>query len=61
LGRQVCAVAPTLSSARVRARLGELALAIRGRPRTEATAGFLADIAMLDSGRAAEVITTWPV
>jgi hypothetical protein len=61
LGRQVAAVAPTLSSARVRARLGEVALVIRNRPRTATAIAFLADMETLDSGGTAEVINPWPV
>lgn len=61
LGRQVSAVAPTLSSARVRARLGELALAIRARPVTRGTTAFLSDMATLDAGRSTEVSSAWPV
>lgn len=61
LGSQVSAVAPNLSSARVRARLGELALAIRAGPRSAATKTFLSDMTALDSGRTAEVINAWPV
>jgi hypothetical protein len=61
LGRQVSAVAASLSSARVRARLGELALAIRASPRTAGTSAFLSDMAMLDGGRTAKVINPWPV
>ncbi len=61
LGRQVAAVAPTLSSARVRARLGELAMAMRNRPRTATAIAFLADMETVDGGRTTEVINPWPV
>jgi hypothetical protein len=61
LGRQVSAVAPTLSSARVRAQLGELAMAIRIRPRTATALAFLADMEIVDGGRTTEVINAWPV
>jgi hypothetical protein len=61
LGSMVSAVTPNLSSARVRARLGELALAIRARPRSTATTTFLTDMEAVDSGRVAEVINPWPV
>jgi hypothetical protein len=61
LGREVSAVAPTVSSARVRARLGELALAIRVRPATAGTRAFLSDVAALEAGRSTEVTSVWPV
>jgi hypothetical protein len=61
LGREVSAVAPTLSSARVRARLGELAIAIRVRPATAGTRAFLSDLAALEVGRSSEVTSVWPV
>lgn len=61
LGSLVSTVAPHLSSARVRARLGELALAIRARPPSATTSTFLADMATVDSGRTAEVMNAWPV
>jgi hypothetical protein len=61
LGQQVCDVAPALSSARVRARLGELALAIRARPTTAGATAFLSDMAALDAGRPTDVIGAWPV
>jgi len=61
LGRQVSAVASTLSSARVRSRLGELALAIRARPKTASGTAFLEDIAGLHAGGPIEVISGWPV
>lgn len=61
LGRAVCAVALTLSSARVRAQLGELALALRAQPSTHEARQFLADVTMLNNGQPAQVITPWPV
>lgn len=61
LGREVSAVAPTLSSARVRARLGELAMAVRSRPRAPEATAFLTDMARLDAGGTREVINAWPV
>lgn len=61
LGQRVSAVAPTLSSARVRVRLGELAMAVRARPQATGTAAFLSDMARLDAGHTAEVINAWPV
>jgi hypothetical protein len=61
LGRQVCALAPTLSSARVRVRLGEVALAIRAHPASAATRAFLVDVATLDAGPPIEVSNAWPV
>ncbi|MGL5866019.1 MAG: helix-turn-helix domain-containing protein [Dermatophilaceae bacterium] len=61
LGRTVCAVAPTLSSARVRARLGDLALAVRTRPDTDEARLFLGDMDLLNHGRPAQMDTSWPV
>ncbi|WP_219413794.1 hypothetical protein [Pseudonocardia nigra] len=61
LGRQVAEIAPTLSSARVRSRLGELALAMRAGPKTAGTTAFLSEMAMLDAGNTPEVISAWPV
>jgi transcriptional regulator with XRE-family HTH domain len=61
LGRAVCAVAPTLSSARVRVRLGELALTVRGMPRTSEAGGFLAEMDVLDRGHLVPATNPWPV
>ncbi|WP_233159658.1 hypothetical protein [Pseudonocardia sp. MH-G8] len=61
LGRQVAQIVPTLSSARVRSRLGELALAIRGRPETAVTRSFLAEMADLAGGKTPEAVSAWPV
>jgi hypothetical protein len=61
LGRAVSAVALTLSSARVRARLGELAVALRARPDTAEARLFLADIDMLNNGRPSQAVNSWPV
>jgi len=61
LGREVSAVTPTLASARVRVRLGELAMAVRSCPRAPETTAFLADMARLDAGDTPELITAWPV
>lgn len=61
LGQQVSAVAPTLSSARVRVRLGELAMTVRSRPQAAVSAAFLTDMAVLDAGHTVEVIGAWPV
>jgi len=61
LGSAVCGVAATLSSARVRARLGDLALALRARPVTDEAQVFLAEMAALHSGPPAGVSSAWPV
>ncbi|TQM02837.1 hypothetical protein FB558_7480 [Pseudonocardia kunmingensis] len=61
LGQLVAETAPTLSSARVRSGLGELALSIRAHPRTAGTTAFLAAMAGLDAGATPEVISVWPV
>jgi len=62
LGRRVAAVAPELSSVRVRSRLGELALHVRAQqPRGEEAEAFLDDVARLGAWAAAEVISPWPV
>jgi hypothetical protein len=55
-------VAPELSSARVRSRLGELALQLRAHhlPGAEVEA-FLADVSLLGVVATAEVINPWPV
>jgi hypothetical protein len=62
LGRQVAAVTPELSSARVRSRLGELALQLRANPRPgREVEAFLADVSLVGVGATAEVINPWPV
>ena len=61
MGREVALVAPELSSARVRTRLGELAQAVRGTPSSPASTMFLDRMAVLDQGRAPEATPPWPV
>lgn len=61
LGRAVCVVAPSLSSARVRSRLGELAMDVRSRAGSDATRTFLADVDVIDSGAPAAAQDPWPV
>jgi transcriptional regulator with XRE-family HTH domain len=61
LGRAVSTVALTLSSARVRARLGELAVALRARPVTDEARLCLADVDLLNNRKPSQVINPWPV
>lgn len=61
LGIQVLGVAPTLASMRVRAQLGELAMAVRVRPSTTTTLSFYDGMAALSAGGTAQVPAAWPV
>lgn len=61
IGRGVAIVASGLSSARVRAHLGELALSVRCAPSSAASTTFLDRVAALDQGRTPEATPPWPV
>jgi hypothetical protein len=60
LGRQIAVVAPTLSSARVRMRLGRLAMALRAQPRNEGAAAFLGEMNALNVD-SSSAMDAWPV
>lgn len=61
LGQQVAAVAPELSSVRVRSRLGELAMQVDAHGYDGAeTSAFLAEVAGLGNVPA-DVAAAWPV
>ncbi|MGH3977698.1 MAG: helix-turn-helix domain-containing protein [Pseudonocardiaceae bacterium] len=60
LGAAVCAVAPSLSSTRVRTRLGDLGVALHLHRKVAEVASFLGQLAALPPTRAREE-PTWPV